>query len=85
MSPGGVANEFKFDTSTPLFSKRPTSALITPPYTPLREGREKRWGSFDRLSLEDEEVKPSSADSRKLSDNELSYFLPSRADGVNDM
>lgn len=61
-------------------------SLPTPPDSPAQD--------VDRLNLQ--RLSVSSIDSvssagkvseseRALSDNELSYFLPSRADGVNDM
>ncbi|ORX40986.1 hypothetical protein BD324DRAFT_647886 [Kockovaella imperatae] len=88
-------------------SHRPSSLLLTPPYTPKDRfassspsgssfssaatsprsfvspspGLVKSLQSFgldDQPSNQDQSV-------RLLSDNELSYFLPSRADGVNDM
>lgn len=55
--------------------------LHTPPYTPPPYTAEVTppTDDFKRLSVEVDQH------SRLLSDNELSYFLPSRQDGVNDM
>jgi hypothetical protein len=52
--------------------------LFTPPATPdykstLFSSTEAPVSTFSKVQ------------SRELSDNELSYYLPSRADGVNDM
>ncbi|OCF33645.1 hypothetical protein I317_02848 [Kwoniella heveanensis CBS 569] len=64
-------------------------APLTPPDSPdggwkaslSSEGRVRRTLSFG----EEAEVDQPEGSKRKLSDNELSYYLPSRADGVNDM
>ena len=75
--------------STPLQSIRRPTSLLTPPITP--------FGDSFKLSSDEPQSIPShqferltvtpklGEDKRPLSDNELSYFLPSRADGVNDM
>lgn len=55
--------------------------LLTPPSTPPLESSAVFYGGL-HASVAHREPATSS---RKLSDNELSYFLPSRACGVNDM
>jgi hypothetical protein len=54
----------------------PQAPLLTPPTTP-----EFDTGAFESLKL----APRPRTDSRPLSDNELSYYLPARAEGVNDM
>ncbi len=69
--------------SETYFPRRSISAskinthLPTPPYTPERPTTSPLSENLKRLSFEEL--------SRPLSENELSYYLPSRADGVNDM
>ncbi|WVR08639.1 hypothetical protein IAU60_005696 [Kwoniella sp. DSM 27419] len=71
--------------SAPHAQLNSQTALLTPPDTPEAE----RWVKAERpLSLASDlgDLQLNQAGSvRKLSDNELSYYLPSRGDGVNDM
>ena len=47
-------------------------------------GEEKAF-SFGAFPVQDAQSKARPRYVRQLSDNEVAYFLPSRADGVNDM
>jgi len=71
---------------TPTKCRIHANAPFTPPYTPESVSDEIK---FHRLSVESTSSWVSddhaAESARPLSDNELSYFLPSRADGVNDM
>jgi len=71
----------KPSASTPAFpsaSKYLRRAYLpTPPYTPEYRISSPPVDDFKRLSVEES--------TRPLSENELSYYLPCRADGVNDM
>nr|XP_018259757.1 uncharacterized protein I303_07825 [Kwoniella dejecticola CBS 10117]OBR81915.1 hypothetical protein I303_07825 [Kwoniella dejecticola CBS 10117] len=72
------------DSSSPVLAKEKLPAhpkyqqaisLLTPPQTP--EIETVRNHLSERLQIQ--------CQGRKLSDNEISYYLPSRGDGVNDM
>ena len=80
-SPGSVSSS----CLTPVKAPSRTNSLPTPPFTPdVTKGEL----NFHRLSIDSDEwvsTEIVSESKRPLSDNELSYFLPSRADGVNDM
>nr|XP_019007907.1 uncharacterized protein I206_07543 [Kwoniella pini CBS 10737]OCF46688.1 hypothetical protein I206_07543 [Kwoniella pini CBS 10737] len=75
------------DSSTPVLTKEKlpsnpkvhyaSTALLTPPQTPELEFESVQNDLSEKLQIQDQ--------GRKLSDNEISYYLPSRADGVNDM
>jgi hypothetical protein len=84
------ANEVLSATSPYLPSKYPASAtahylLPTPPYTP-EITQEDLPDALRKLSVQSaaSDTQPT-VQRRQLSDNELSYYLPSRGDGVNDM
>ena len=63
-------------------SEYPNPALLTPPLS------DSEFTLFDDVKLASEEVCQHDGDiifERKLGDTELSYYLPSRQSGVNDM
>ncbi|EIW66292.1 hypothetical protein TREMEDRAFT_35234 [Tremella mesenterica DSM 1558] len=72
----------RYSHSTPISPFRQSRFPLTPPETPNRPIKEAQelYTNFSALTFSQPTVQ-----SRLLSDNELSYFLPSRQDGVNDM
>ena len=91
MSVLAVAHPVSMNVDTTVMNKRASTskALELPPTPPFSDdGRDegefvsKLGQAADRTRVPSE---PPLVFERKMGDTELSYFLPSRADGVNDM
>jgi len=87
LTPPLTPGELRLSPPTTPFKAAFTSALQTPPDTPAGSDLELKRLSIASATSSSSSSSPGKATetSRPLSDNELSYFLPSRADGVNDM
>ncbi|WWC92334.1 uncharacterized protein L201_007288 [Kwoniella dendrophila CBS 6074] len=66
----------KFPSHPQFRQQNAATSLLTPPQTPETDIFGSQVQASNRSEIEQ---------GRKLSDNEISYYLPSRADGVNDM
>ena len=89
LTPPLTPGEVRLSPPTTPFKGVSQIGLLTPPESPSANEL-----AIKRLSIASASSSSSSSSSslcrvtetsRPLSDNELSYFLPSRADGVNDM
>lgn len=85
ITPGSSSFPFTAETKKTQYFPTQTS-LPTPPDSPVKAVfTESSRTSIDSLSISSGSSEKVSECERVLSDNELSYFLPGRADGVNDM
>lgn len=76
------------DAVKPAAHSKMQPAYVLPPSPPLSDDDERQQRRFDLEVAADrprDEVFPQLEFERPLGETELSYFLPSREDGVNDM